>query len=115
MGWIKRNLLFVVVGLVAIGSLGGAGFFIWQGWSRNAEQSTALNEIYNKLKEINQSQQQPGDDKTDNTKLAREQEKQLRDWIGQAAKFFQPIPPIPPGAVTSKTYATALGSTIYKL
>ena len=115
MGWIKRNLFFVVGGLVAAVLLGGAGFFIWQGWSRNAEVSGKLNENYDTLQKLASQPVKPGDDKTDNTKLAREQEKEIRDWIAQSARFFQPIPTIPEGGVTSKTYATALGKTIYQL
>ncbi len=115
MGWIKRNLFFVIGGIVALAALGGAGFFIWQGYSQNAAKSTDLNELYGKLKELADSPLQPGDDKTDNTKIAKEQEKQVRDWIAQATKSFQPIAPIPPGQVTSKTFANALNSTIYQL
>ncbi len=115
MGWIKRNLIFVIGGFLALALLGGAGYFIYLGWSRNSEQSQKLNELYDKLTQINQSPQQPGDDKTDNVKAAKEQDQQLRDWIRTAAGRFQPVPPIPEGPVTSKTYASALGTTIYQL
>jgi hypothetical protein len=48
-------------------------------------------------------------------KLAKEHEQNVRDWMGQAGSYFLPIPAIPQGNVTSKTYATALGTTIYQL
>src|ERR1019366_4515939 len=115
MGWIKRNLFFVVGGLLAVSLLGGAGYFIWTGWARNSEASNNLNERYGKLKDIAQSPLQPGNEKINNTKIAQEQEKQVREWIAQANKFFRPIPPVPAGNVTSKTYATALGTTIYQM
>ena len=109
MGWIKRNLFFVVGGVLALGLLGGAGFFIYTGWARNAEVSDKLNEIYGKLSEIAQSPLQPGNEKNDNTEIAKEQEKQVRDWIAAAGKYFQSIPPIPPESpVTSESYAAAL-------
>ena len=95
--------------------LGGAGFYIYQGWSRNAEQSQQLNDIYAKLSRMSATPLQPGNDKIDNMKTAKEQEQQLRDWIDQAAAVFMPLPPIPQGEVTSKTFATALGTTIYQL
>jgi hypothetical protein len=115
MGWIKRNLVFVLSGVVALVMLGGAGFFIYQAWSRNSDASTSLNEIYSKLSEIAQSPIQPGNDKVDNLKIAKDQEQQLRGWIAEAANSFALVPSIPQGEVTSKTYATALGSTIYQL
>jgi len=112
MGWIKRNLFFVVGGLLTLALLGGAGFYIYKGWSSNADASAALNEIYDKLQQYSQEPVQPGNDKTDNVKTAKEQEQQIRDWIAQARTYFQPIPPIPQGEVTSKTYATALNNTV---
>jgi len=101
--------------VVALALLGGAGFFIWQGFSHNSEKYTALNELYDKLNEIANAPQKPGDDKTDNIKAAKEQEKEMRDWIAQAVKSFQPIPRIPAEALTSKTYATALNATLNQL
>ena len=77
--------------------------------------SHKLNEIYDKLTAVQHRSRQPGNDKTDNVKTAKEQEQQLRDWIGRRRDDFQPVPPIPQGEVTSKTYATALGTTIYQL
>ena len=115
MGWIKRNLFFVIGGILALGLLGGAGFFIYTGWARNADMSAKLEEIYGKLQQLAQAPVQPGNDKIDNKKIAQEQEKQVRDWIARATDFFRPIPPIPQGSVTIRTYATALDTTIYQL
>jgi hypothetical protein len=115
MGWIKRNLLFVIVGFLTMGLLGGGGFYIYTEYSANNEAFASLNELYGKLQEIANSPQQPGDDKTDNMATAKAQEQQMRAWISQAVTYFHPISPIPAGEVTSKTYATALNATIYQL
>jgi hypothetical protein len=115
MGWIKRNLFFVVGGLLTLGLLGGAGFYIYKGWSSNSDASATLTELYSKLSQINQEPQQPGNDKVDNMALAKDQEQQMRDWVKQAVGYFQPIPSIPQGGVTSKTFATALNTTINQL
>src|ERR1700733_5022495 len=115
MGWIKRNLFFVIGGILALGLLGGAGFFIYTGWARNADMSAKLEEIYGKLQQLAEAPVQPGNNKIDNKKIAQEQEKQVRDWIARATDFFRPIPPIPQGSVTIRTYATALDTTIYQL
>jgi hypothetical protein len=115
MGWIKRNIIFVASAILALGLLGGAGYYIYLGWSRNGEKSQQLNDIYAKLSEIAKQSPQPGNNKTDNIAIAKEQEQQLRAWINGAAGNFHPVPPIPRGEVTSKTYASALGTTIYQL
>ncbi|MGA2246816.1 MAG: hypothetical protein ABSH48_17630 [Verrucomicrobiota bacterium] len=115
MGWIKRNLLFVVVGLVALGALGAAGFYIYSSFSSNADESQKLSGIYATLNDLNNQQPQPGNDKINNTETAKAQQQQLRDWINQAAARFHTIAPIPTGEVTSKTFATALGTTVYEL
>jgi hypothetical protein len=112
MGWIKRNLLFVVVAVMALGALGGAGFFIYRSYSANAEKAQNLNDIYAKLAQLSGEQPQPG---TNNTQLAKEQEQQLRDWIRRAAGRFGTIPCIPTGELTSKTFGAALSATIYQL
>jgi len=115
MGWIKRNLIFVVSGCLALGLLGFAGFLIYQGVSRNSEASETLRGVYDKLQELAQSPLQPGNDKVDNAKKAREQELELGMWVSDAARHFSPIQPIPRGEVTSKTFATALGATFNQL
>jgi hypothetical protein len=115
MGWIKRNLFFVVGGLLTLGLLGGAGFYIYKGWSSNSDASSTLNELYSTLGQLAQAPVQPGNDKIDNMATAKQQEQQMRGWIKQAMGYFQPIPSIPQGAVTSKTFATALNSTINQL
>src|ERR1017187_3342626 len=60
----------------------------------------------------------PGNHKGDNIAVAREQERQIRDWIRQAADYFQPIAPIPNtgnNAVSSEAFAGALRRTIDQL
>ena len=112
MGWIKRNLVFVIIGIVALLALGGAGFYIFEGYSKNSDQTSKLNELYNTLQTLASQQPQPGNEKHDNLKLAQEQEKQLHGWIADAGSRFQSISPIPLGQVTTKTYATALSATV---
>jgi hypothetical protein len=112
MGWIKRNLFFVVGGLVTLGLLGAGGFYIYQDLTRNSGASDKLNEIYGTLKSLQSQKPAPGNEKIDNTKIAKEQEQQLRAWIVATGKYFQPVPPVPPGSVTSETFAGALRRTI---
>ena len=112
MGWIKRNLFIVIAGVVTLVLLGAGGFYIYQGLSRNAAAADKLNAIYDSLNSIHQQKPSPGNEKVDNTQIARDQDKQLRDWIAGAGKYFQPIPAIPASGVSSETFAGALRRTI---
>jgi hypothetical protein len=113
MGWIKRNLFFVIGGVLTLGLLGGAGFLIYKGMSRNSGASDKLNEIYGNLGNLSQQKPSPGNTKINNTTIAKEQERQLRVWIGTVAAYFRPIPAIPANrSVTSEAFASALRKTI---
>jgi hypothetical protein len=115
MGWIKRNLFIAIGSVVALVLLGGGGFFIYQGWSRNSAAASKLNENYNTLVTLAQKKPAPGSDKIkiNNTAIAREQEQQLEEWIKSAGEFFQPVAAIPSESpVTSEAYAAALSRTI---
>jgi hypothetical protein len=112
MGWIKRNLFFVIGGVVALGLLGAGGFYIYKNWTRNSDAAAKLNEIYGTLQSLQQQKPAPGNNKIDNTKIAREQNQQLRAWIDGARKYFQAIPSIPLGNVTSEAYAGELRRTV---
>ncbi|MGA2788151.1 MAG: hypothetical protein ABSF60_11550 [Verrucomicrobiota bacterium] len=118
MAWIKRNLFFVIGGILAMGLLGAAGYYNYKGWSRNSAAFDKLNDIYSQLRSLTGQKPSPGNDKVDNIAAAREQERQVRDWIRQAAENFQPITPIPntgTNAVSSEAFAAALRRTIDQL
>src|ERR1035437_4650437 len=118
MAWIKRNLFFVIGGILALGLLGAAGFYNYKGWSHNSAAFDKLNEIYGTLRNLTGQKPSPGNDKVDNIAAAREQERKIRDWIRQAADYFQPIAPIPntgTNTVSSEAFAAALRRTIDQL
>ena len=119
MAWIKRNLFFVIGGILALGLLGAAGFYNYKEWSRNSAAFDKLNEYYGTLRNLISNQKpSPGNDKVDNIAAAREQERRIRNWIRQAADYFQPIAPIPNtgnNAVSSEAFAAALRRTIDQL
>jgi hypothetical protein len=116
MAWIKRNLFFAIGSLVALLLLGAAAFYNYQGWSHNTTELAKLNEIYATLKQLNDSKPSPGDDKINNTQTAKDQEKEVRAWIEQAANYFKPIAPIPnTPEVTSEAFAAALRRTLDQL
>jgi hypothetical protein len=118
MTWIKRNLLFTIVGILALGALGAIGFYDFTSWKRNSAAFDKLNEVYNTLKELKNHQPSPGNEKIDNIGAAKQQEAQLRDWIRQARTYFQPIAPIPNptnGLISDPLFGDALHRTIDQL
>ena len=111
MAWIKRNLFFVVGGIITVVLLGGAGYYIYNGWSHNSTAYDKLNEVVEQLKSL----KVPSNDKIDNTQIAKDQNRDLTAWNNSSVGYFRPVPAIPARNVTSATYATALSSTIGKL
>ena len=118
MAWIKRNLFFVIGGILAIGLLGAAAFYNYRGWSHNRAALSDLNEIYGTLKELTGKKPSPGNEKINNIEAAKQQESQVREWIQQAGDYFKPIPPVPNptnGVISSEEYAAALRRMIDQL
>ena len=117
MGWIKRNLFFLIGGVIALVLLGGAGFYTYTSWQRNNAALDKLNKIYTTLKENNSKKPLPGKDGS-NIKLAQEQEQKLREWMNGARNHFNPIAPIPSpanGQLTPQLFGDTLSRTIARL
>lgn len=113
MGWIKRNIFFVVGGVVSLLLLGGAGYYIWSESERNTKAGDDLTAVYDTLDKLAKQEPKPGNDKVNNAAIAKEQEQELRNWINSASAYFQPISGIPPGInVSSKDFGTALSRTV---
>jgi len=115
MGWLKRNLIFVIGGALAVGLLAASGFYIYKDWARNSAASAKLNENYATLKSLQQQKPAPGNNKVNNTAIAKEQDQQVQAWINSARKYFRPVPAVPSGAVTSEAFASALRRTVDQL
>ena len=113
MGWIKRNLFFVIGGVVALGLLGAAGYYIYQNWSKNSEDYDKLGEVVGNLQNLAQQKPSPGNEKINNIAIAKEQEQRLRAWNKSTEIYFKPIAAIPAGSpVPSEAYASGLRHTI---
>ena len=124
MDWIKRNLFFVIGGVVALALLGGAGYYGFNRYQTYAAAKEKFNGKYDELKRLNDLKPSPGNDKVNNTENARVQEAEVRATFGKLGKFFQPIPAVvnmtsnaASGAITvsGEDYAAALRQVIDQL
>jgi hypothetical protein len=116
MAWIKRNLYFLIGGVIALALLGAAGFYLYTQNTQNKDLGAKLDEAYGELNRLNQQKPHPGKGKVDNIKTAEQQHRQLKGFMGQAAKYFTPIEPIPAGQViTDEIFAAQLRNTIEQM
>lgn len=118
MAWIKRNLFFAIGAVIAVGLLGAAGFYDYKNWQRNQTALEQLNQTYATLQSLNSKDPSPGNNMIDNIRAAREQERELRQWIQQAGQYFQPIPPVPDprnGVITDSQFASARDHALSQL
>lgn len=113
MDWIKRNLMFVIGAVVALALMGLAGFYLYSSMGKNAAAFEKLDAEYHELERLNRQSPHPGNEKTDNIKAARQEQQEVRAFIGQTAKVFKPIPRIPDATnINNAMLAGALRRTI---
>lgn len=116
MDWIKRNLYFLVGGVVALVLMGLAGFYFYSKWQLNNEIMTKLDEQYQELQQLSGEKPHPGSGQVNNIEAAKEQEKQVRDTLKKVRTHFEPIRPIPDAEkVTSQEFSASLRRTIDQL
>ena len=116
MDWIKRNLYFVIGGVVALALMGMAGYFLWSKYQLNNAEMAKLNEDYTLLGQLNTADPHPGAGQINNIKLAQEQEQQVRALIEKVREKFAPIPPIPNAPqVNDREFSAALSRTLQDL
>jgi len=113
MSWVKRNLYFLIGGVIALVLLGGAGWYLYSKWDLNNTNLANLNQSYSELKALNDKNPNPGGE---NIKIAKDQRKEMLDYISRASKYFQKIPQIPDlPKKTDRDFASALSRTIDQL
>jgi len=116
MAWVKRNLFFVVGGAVALILMGAAGWYFYSKLQLNNEIYTKLNEQYQTLTQLNSEDPHPGSKSVDNIKIAKDQTRELRDFVEKTRTHFQRIAPIPDAQkFTDQEFSSALTLTIDQL
>lgn len=117
MDWIKRNLMFVIGGVVTLALMGLAGWYCYSGWNNNAVQKEEITKAYEELNTLYSSRPSPGDGrKVDNIKLAREQQKEAEEFLQAQGRYLQEVPAIPARhGVSGQKFSAALQETITQL
>ena len=117
MDWIKRNLLFVIGGVVALVLMGLAGFYLYTGMGKNAEALDKLNAEYTALKGLNAQNPHPGDEKINNIQAAAKESQNVRGFISdRMATVFKAVPAIPDSTnVDNAMLNSALRSTVNQM
>jgi hypothetical protein len=119
MDWVKRNLYFVIGAAAAAVLMGLAGYYLYSGWQHKSDVFETLSKQYATLKDLYNLNPNPGSDKVDNINAAKAQQKQLREFITQSTRFFEPVAPIPAiegtNPVTSEVFASHLSRTVDQL
>ncbi|MBM3834885.1 MAG: hypothetical protein FJ403_16750 [Verrucomicrobia bacterium] len=108
--WLKRNLVLVVGGVVALGLLGLAGYFLYAKMQQNAavtEQLATTTEQHKTLVERN-SHPNP-----ENIAAAKEEQAKLAGFLAQVKTHFSPPPPT--NQMTSREFRNYLDNTINEL
>jgi hypothetical protein len=100
MSWAKRNLYFLISGIVAVVLLGLAGWYAYSASQSNSENGEQLKDAYGKLSGFATKSPNAGNENVNNIETAKEQTKQVNERVAQMEKFFTPIP----GILTSNKF-----------
>jgi hypothetical protein len=116
MSWAKRNIYFLVSGIVAVGLLLAAGWYCYSSWQSNSANWDQLNEAYSKLRQLATKSPGPGNDTVNNIEAAKEQTKQVKERVAEMQKFFAPIRGIPDtNHFEDRVLASAVRGTVAQL
>ena len=113
MTWIKRNILFVAVGVAALLLMGFAGFFLFKNMSQDTTVTEELNQQIAELRRIYEQPVHPGTDTVDNLGAAKKEQKRLNDFLADARKLFVPVQPS--AKTNDKGFNNLLLNTIFEL
>ena len=89
--WIKRNLMVVVGGLLAVGLLAAGLVYFFQARSKSAQLQEELGQTRSDLENIYKDTRNPFPNPT-NVTAAKLQTERLQTALTQAKKFFTPVP-----------------------
>lgn len=111
MAWIKRNLILVVSGAVALLLLGLGSFYLYSAIQKNQQIDT---DIGSTKEEIKRLFEKPVTPTAENLKLAKQEGLKLSSFVAEAKRLF-PGTPAPSEPLTSPSFKSLLANTISEL
>jgi hypothetical protein len=116
MSWIKRNLYFLIGSVVSLALLGVSVWYLFSKMQLNNQKLEELNGAYAELEQLASKKPNPGNEKVDNTKIAKDQQAQASVVLEKVRKFFVPIPRISESTnISDQEFANALRNTVDRL
>jgi len=112
MPWIKRNLVLVVGGLVALGLLAFAIFFMLGRIGKDREITEQLDTQTAQFKDLLNRPVHPGTDQVDNIAAAKAEHKRLVEFLAELKKF---VPTVTTNRSNSREFRTLLDNTVLAL
>jgi len=114
MPWIKKNLGLVLIGVVALGLLGVAGYFLWDNMQKAGESAAKLQEQTDLLNQLAERKPHPGTDKLNNIEAAKQDVTRVTNFLSELkSKHFSIIQVS--NTVDPSTYKSKLENTIGNL
>lgn len=115
MAWIKRNLFFVIGGLIALGLMGLAGFFLYTKMQSNQAVTEELDKSTRELDRLVKRDPHPGSDQMNNIGAAKVEAKKLEAFVGDLKRFFPVAPYTKTNQITSREFRAKLDTTVHEL
>ena len=110
MQWIKKNLVFVIGGVVALALLVLAIFYVLQSMSSSAEVQEEINGQVAELTRLHEKEPFPSDE---NIAAAKQEQVHVKELLTEVKGYFVPIAPFP--ATDNHGFQELLGTTILDL
>ena len=111
MAWIKRNLVLVISGVIALGLLAYGGWFFFSAVQKNKEID---NEIEQAKRDIEGYLKKPVTPNANNLVLVKQELERMNKFIADSKKLF-PSPPPPSEPLNALSFKSLLETTINDL
>ncbi len=111
MAWIKRNLALVISGVIALGLLGFAGWYLWSAIQKNNQVDQDIGSAKSEIERLLNMDPSPN---ASNLASAKRELDRLNTFTASAKRHYPPTPP-PGTALNNESFKALLQTTIDEL